>query len=85
MPLMKVGDLVTPVPHVKWVPLMSDDLEKVEDVNKTHYGNKVEMTRFLPGETAVVVEVNEDFEDTRVRLIFRGGFWWATAEELRTL
>lgn len=64
---------------------MSDHLETQVDVHKTLYGANIDIVRFHEGETAVVVEVNDDLTERRVRVLFKGGFWWATAAEIRVL
>ena len=83
--IVKKGDLVTPLPHLKWVPLMSDELERSNDVHKTLYGNKVDVVRFQQGQFAIIIEVDDSQLEKRVRLMYLGGFWWATGSELRVI
>jgi len=64
---------------------MSEFLESEINTNKTLYGAKVDILRFQPGETAIVAEINNDSNELRAKLIYKGGFWWATAEELSVI
>jgi len=64
---------------------MSEFLEREIDTNKTLYDAKVDILRFQPGETAIVAEISNDSNDRRAKLIYKGGFWWATVEELSVI
>lgn len=80
--LVKIGDLVTARPHIRWASLMSDYLATSTDISRTMYGTTIGVMRLTQRETAIVAEVNDEGEERRVKLIYKGSFWWGASEEL---